>query len=245
MKGGVTPYFQVDGPRDYSLRGSVNANNIGTYRYTGVNLKGDFDLGPLNTTLTTVAAYNRRTSHTTGDADFSPVDFFRADNRDRLVTKTGEIRLDTKWSDRLSTLVGGFISDSLLDTNNITIVVPFNNLAVPASSTGTNKNRAVFGNVFYDFGDGLDLAAGLRYDRQSVDASTATTAGKYKANNLQPRLSLQKRWSPDFMTYASTARGVRGGGQNAPGSPNLIYRGDSVWTYEVGTKLSAFNRRAR
>jgi iron complex outermembrane receptor protein len=45
------------------------------------------------------------------------------------------------------------------------------------------------------------------------------------------------------MTYASVARGFRGGGINPPGSPNLTYRGDSVWTYELGAKTNAFDGR--
>jgi len=45
------------------------------------------------------------------------------------------------------------------------------------------------------------------------------------------------------MTYASIARGFRGGGTNGPGAPNPVYRGDSVWTYEVGSKFRAFDRR--
>jgi iron complex outermembrane receptor protein len=54
---------------------------------------------------------------------------------------------------------------------------------------------------------------------------------------------LTKRWTPDFMTYASVARGARGGGQNGPGAPNLTYKGDTVWTYEIGSKASALDGR--
>jgi iron complex outermembrane receptor protein len=44
------------------------------------------------------------------------------------------------------------------------------------------------------------------------------------------------------MTYASVARGFRGGGSNGPGAPNPIYKGDSVWTYELGTKMELLDR---
>jgi iron complex outermembrane recepter protein len=73
--------------------------------------------------------------------------------------------------------------------------------------------------------------------------STATTAQTYEAEEVQPRVTLTKRWSEDLMTYGSIARGFRGGGQNGPGAPNLIYEGDSVWTYELGAKFVALNNR--
>lgn len=38
------------------------------------------------------------------------------------------------------------------------------------------------------------------------------------------------------MTYASVARGYRGGGFNAPTAPTRTYKGDSAWTYEAGAK---------
>ncbi len=41
------------------------------------------------------------------------------------------------------------------------------------------------------------------------------------------------------MTYASVARGYRGGGFNPPNAPFRTYKGDSAWTYEAGTKYSA------
>jgi iron complex outermembrane receptor protein len=45
------------------------------------------------------------------------------------------------------------------------------------------------------------------------------------------------------MSYASVARGFRGGGQNGPGAPNPIYEGDSVWTYELGSKSVLWDQK--
>ena len=45
--------------------------------------------------------------------------------------------------------------------------------------------------------------------------------------------------SPDFMTYAlGFAKGFRGGGFNGPTAPFRTYKGDFVWTYELGSKYS-------
>jgi iron complex outermembrane receptor protein len=46
------------------------------------------------------------------------------------------------------------------------------------------------------------------------------------------------------MSYASVARGFRGGGFNInPRAPFRSYEGDKVWTYELGTKFSSADRR--
>ncbi len=240
--GGSTPYVNVRGPRDYTLDGRTNALSVATIEYYAANLKGEFDVDSFNTTITAIGAYNQSDTRGRGDADYSPIDFFRSTVERTLKTRTGEIRFDTKWSDRFSTLIGGFYSRSTTDGLTRTTVVPAG-LTVPATATSTNKNIAGFATGFLNLGDGLDLAVGIRYDHQKLDASTAGLPAAYKANEWQPRATLTKRWTPGFMTYASVARGVRGGGQNGPGSPNLIYKGDSVWTYELGSKVSALNGR--
>jgi iron complex outermembrane receptor protein len=40
------------------------------------------------------------------------------------------------------------------------------------------------------------------------------------------------------MTYGSISKGFRGGGFNGPTAPFRTYKGDSVWTYELGSKYS-------
>jgi iron complex outermembrane receptor protein len=207
--GGSTPYFNVRGPRDYTLNGSTNQRSLATIDYYAANLKGEFDVDAIDTTITAIGAYNQSTTVSAGDGDYSPLDFFPRSTTDATTT---------------------------------TRVVPAN-LTVPGTATSLNENIAGFATGFLNFGDGLDLAVGIRFDHQKLDASTAGLAAAYKADEWQPRATLTKRWTPDFMTYASVAKGVRGGGQNGPGAPNLTYQGDSVWTYEVGSKASAFGGR--
>ncbi len=242
VSGGNTPYLNVAGPTDYTLDGSTNQLNRATITYKGVNLKGEFDADAIKTRITIVGAYNRRDVVSAGDGDHSPIDFLRTSGRSKLITKTGELRFDTQWSDSISTLIGVFASKSTTDASGINTIVPLG-LSAPSAAFSENKSQAVFGTIFAKLTDTLDLAVGGRYDHQTLDVSTATTAPTYRASEFQPRVTLSNRWSPDFMTYASVARGVRGGGQNGPGAPNLIYRGDDVWTYELGTKLSSADRR--
>ena len=240
--GGSTPYFPSRGPRDYTLDGRTNQRSLGTIDYYAVNAKGEFDIGSLNTNLTLIGAYNQSDTEGAADADFGPLDFFRSTVTRSLKTYTGEARFDTRWSDAFSTLVGVYYGRSTSDQTSATTIVPLN-FTAPGTADSENKNFAVFGTGFLELAEGLDLAVGVRYDKQKLDASTAGLAAAYKDDNIQPRVTLTKRWNPDFMTYASVARGVRGGGQNGPGSPNLVYRSDKVWTYEVGSKTTALDGR--
>ncbi|WP_404710322.1 TonB-dependent receptor [Sphingomonas sp. MMS24-J13] len=242
VRGGFFPYNQVAGPEDYQYAGAQNVNSIGEDRYYGLNAKGEFDLTPLKTKMTLIASYNLRKREVNWDVDLGPTDFLRSHDFGRLRTINFEGRFETQWSDTISSLVGLFYSQYRDRSETNTFVVPANLLS-PAVAHTSNRNEAVFATVFWKPSRLLELALGARYDDQSLKSSQAFTSAAYKAKELQPRATATLHWTSDFMSYASVARGVRGGGQNPPGSPNLIYRNDSVWTYEVGTKFSALDRR--
>lgn len=240
VRGGFFPYNQISGPTDYSYTSEQNLNSYGLDRYTGANAKGEFDLDSINTNLTLIASYVHRDREVVWDIDLGPTDFIRSNDFGKLDTYSAEARFETKWSDTISTLVGLFYTkyDDHAETN--TYIVDADLLA-PGTADTSNRNQAVFANIFWTPTDMLEIAVGARYDEQSLVSTSAFTTAAYTVNELQPRASVTLRWTPDFMTYASIARGVRGGGQNPPGSPNLIYGNDSVWTYELGTKFSAFD----
>jgi iron complex outermembrane receptor protein len=255
--GGSTAYNHVSGPKDYRLDGATNVLNRTKIDYYGVSLKGEFQVDPLRTKITAVAAYNRKKLSAVSDGDFGPVDLLRSRGSSRLVTKTGELRFDTQWNDNVSTLFGVFadryvqngVSNSHLDLGPLLGLPAGTVVRNSVSSTRLrNDNRAAFGTVFIKFGT-TDLAIGGRYDHQrliggQVDiANTGATpsafsAPIYRKNAFQPRVTLTQHWTPDFMSYASVAKGIRGGGQNGPGTrpQDAIYKGDSVWTYEIGSK---------
>jgi iron complex outermembrane receptor protein len=190
-----------------------------------------------------VGSYNRSDANEgTADADFGPIDFLRATLDRELQTKTGELRFDTEWNSSVSSLLGLYANRFTTNTSGTTTIVPFA-LTIPSSDSSVNKSEAIYGTVFWKLAPTLDLATGLRVDHQNLNATSASTAGVYTATQVEPRLTLTEHYTSDFMTYASVARGVRGGGQNDPGAPNLIYKGDSVWTYELGTKFDVLDHR--
>lgn len=240
VRGGYFPYNQVSGPTDYDYTSEQNLDSYGLDRYTGINGKGEFDIGSIDSKLTLIGSYVHRKREVVWDVDLGPTDFIRSNDFGKLDTYSAEARLETRLSDSLSTLVGVFYTKYNDHTETNTFIVP-EDLLAPGRAKTSNRNQAVFANVFWNPTDQLEIAVGARYDEQALTSTSAFTTSAYKVNELQPRGSVTMHWTPDFMTYASVARGVRGGGQNPPGSPNLIYGNDSVWTYELGTKFSAFD----
>ena len=241
VKGGTTAYVDLTGPTDYSENATLNQNSIAVYTYAGGNLKGVFDLPSLKTTVTAVAAYDQRDGAASGDGDFGPVDFVRVvHGSNKLETETGELRFDTHFSDRVSTLIGFFANQSTTDTFVDNLIVPFGVHSIKTDHSHIEA-QAAYGTVFVKLDPTLELAAGLRVDHQKVTDVADPKA--YETTQVEPRVTLTKHWTPNEMTYASISRGFRGGGANGPGLPNPIYRGDSVWTYEVGAKVETDDHR--
>jgi len=250
VTGSQTAYASPSGPTDYIDDVPLNLNSIAQYDYFGFSTKLVTDLDA-KTQMTLILAYDDKEGQATGDGDFGPVPIITiVDGRNKRETYTGEIRFDTAWTDRFSTLIGGFAnkSDSEDDINQLVDVGLLLGLAPPGIvvlpqrtlQTSELQSQAIYANAFYDLSDTLELSAGIRFDHQEVRVSG--TAGEYSADEWQPRVTLAKHWTPNHTSYASISRGFRGGGANAPLAPNPFYQGDSVWAYELGDKFTNDSR---
>jgi iron complex outermembrane receptor protein len=246
VEGGITAYSNPAGPTDYLQDVTLNLNSSSKIDYTGVNLKSVFDIESWGTELTAVLAYDDKDATAVGDGDFGPVDFARVrDGQNTLKTTTGELRFDTNWSDNVSTLIGLFAFESKTTNSFLQDLPLFGLEGIPSATHGKLTGQAVFGTIFWQVADEMELAIGMRYDDQKITSTNDISgfSSDYSTSEFQPRVSLSKRWSEEFMTYASISRGFRGGGTNGPGAPNPIYEGDSVWSYEVGSKISSSERQ--
>lgn len=257
VQGAQNVYSRVTGTADYSRLMTVNAPNQLDFEYKGVNGKAEIGLG--KSTLTLIAAYDQRnTTNPDSDVDFGPVNYARSAGNDVLRTTTFETRLDTPISDSVSSLVGLFYSretSKLRDETSLFPAItglPFNVVRKTDNSTEANT-YAAFGTLFWEPSDALEVALGLRFDHESrvARSSVVTVLGplgssggalpdaRISSDQVEPRLSLTRHWNDQVMTYASVARGYRGGGFNAPTAPTRTYQGDSAWTYEIGTKYTS------
>jgi iron complex outermembrane receptor protein len=241
VHGGLDNYYNVAGPHAYSSVAVSNRDNLGNYTYSGVNLKGVFDVSQLATQITAIGAFDHRDNNFGADDDFGPFNVLQGHGAGILNTGTGELRFDTKWNDQISSLVGFFYDSQYENESNVTTLEAFA-LNIPSYARLTTKNFAAYGTVFWNFAPDMEFTAGLRWDHQTVTAVHSAVA-KVGSNQLEPRFTLDKHWTPDVMTYVSVARGYRGGGINPPFSPNPAFKGDSVWTYETGVKAQFFDNR--
>jgi len=255
------PYARVTGPQNYSRNLTFNALNRVDFEYRGINARLAAPIDAIGSTLTLIGAYDARSADNLDqDVDFGPGNFARAQGGDELRTKTAEVRLDSKFSDTLSTLVGLFYSRESVDAVDVTTLFPaFTMLPANVVRTTGNQTRAdtyaAFGTLFWNPTVDWEVALGLRYDHEdrTANGTILTQLGpvtlgnvtlpqaQIKSNEWQPKLTVKRTWSPELMTYASVARGYRGGGFNAPTAPSRTYRGDSAWTYELGAKYATSN----
>ena len=263
VKGGNIQYSHITGPTDYDRTTQLNATDYIYFRYKGVNAKLQTPIGA-STQMTIIGAYDQRNGKTPDlDGDFNPVDIIRQRSKDSLKTSSAELRFDTNWSDQFSSLFGVYYSNEksrAAATSTLNAVV-----VTQVSSTSDRRDAntyAAFGNVFWKPSPDLEIAAGLRLDHEKRVAGGAVSPGvllpgqvpiatapaqpltvvqpevEIKSTKLLPKLTVTKHWSSDLMSYASVSRGFRGGGFNAVTAPFRTYKGDSAWTYEVGTKYA-------
>jgi iron complex outermembrane receptor protein len=105
-----------------------------------------------------------------------------------------------------------------------------------------SNSRSVFGDTSYQFLERFTLGAGARYftDHQE-SVSTGSPLQTATFTSTDPRVYLQFKVTSDVNTYVSAAKGFRSGGFNGFGQPS--FGPESVWSYELGTKMRLFDRR--
>jgi iron complex outermembrane recepter protein len=128
------------------------------------------------------------------------------------------------------------------------------------------RQYAAFGDLTFKLTDSLRFSTGLRYliAREAADLFS----GDYFGTGLQddishehaqtPRFALTYIASPETTLYASASKGFRLGGGNSAipvslcahdlaniglTAAPLTYNSDSLWNYEMGTKLLLFDNR--
>ena len=258
------PYAVQAGPRAYNRNVTLNTANRIHYRYRGVNARLEVPVDSIDTRISLIGAYDARSGVSPGtDADFgvTTFDIARLSGTDELRTRTVELRFDSEWSEQFSSLFGLFYSRETSSARQVvTILPPFapptlNNVAVSDTEADT---YAAFGTLFWRPNEAWEVAAGLRYDHEKRDATgaagaaigpgnvnpplTALPPASIESDQVEPRITVSRHWNNRFMSYASVARGYRGGGFNSPLAPFRTYQGDSAWTYELGSRFISLDR---
>jgi iron complex outermembrane receptor protein len=118
---------------------------------------------------------------------------------------------------------------------------------------------AGFAEGTYTFGESTNLTAGIRYtsDKRTLSAqaisfngainvtTTTNSADDHRFSKATWRLSIDHRFSPELLAYASYNRGFRSGTYIAQVTPILLLNPELVDAYEVGIKSDLFDRHLR
>jgi iron complex outermembrane recepter protein len=126
------------------------------------------------------------------------------------------------------------------------------------NNPGTQEDKSVFGELYYKFSGAWTLTIGLRqyWLKQDTDftangfmnfGATASSPTSNQESGLNPKFGLSYQLTDEAMVYGSASKGFRAGGAQAnfpacqlPGLPidDITHvRSDTLWSYELGTKV--------
>lgn len=178
-------------------------------------------------------------------------------------TFTQELRLSSSGSGPFNWTVGAYyqstdgkggqsIESSLI--GSIVGVASIQNLRTKSKET----EKALFGEATYAVDAKLDLTAGVRVGRSSIEFETNSsgvlltgdfspdvvikTRGEQSETSVNPRLALTYRPSNNLTLFLQASKGFRTGGPNltaglSPTPPPTTYNSDSLWNFEFGQRL--------
>jgi iron complex outermembrane receptor protein len=238
-------------------------------RYSLAGLKINYDFGPAK--LTSVTSYYDRRRFLQNDIDYFtgflglPQAYSPLTYTARTVTQ--ELRLASTGAGPLSWLIGSYFEDrdeTALQSASAAgePVPPPADQLVNINRSTRNRQYALFGEASYKITSQLTFTAGLRasridQDNTSIDNGTLfggqTVAQGTNSNTpVTPRAILSYMPDEHYQIYVQASKGFRIGGVN-PGLPPCLpqngctvnvgptFGPDSVWNYEIGTKLLAFD----
>ena len=180
---------------------------------------------------------------------------------------TQEFQLNSAAQSRLKWSTGVFLYDA--DGKSEPLVITTLGLFGPPPS-GINNiyvfsdqktySAAAYAQATTEIAPATNLTAGLRYtyERRTFAISEAlddftnaaipgppAESGKVSFNKVTYRLSVDHRFSPEVMGYASYNRGFKSGGFDDYLIPILAYAPETLDAFEIGAKTDLFERRAQ
>jgi iron complex outermembrane recepter protein len=144
-------------------------------------------------------------------------------------------------------------------TVNNTVVGPWPDDEIwTQNNPAVQKDKSLFGELYYKFFDRYTLTLGARQYWLSQEAdftangfmnfgATASDPQHNTESGLDPKAGISYQMTDDAMVYASASKGFRAGGAQAfapfcaqadlPVSDITQLKSDTLWSYEVGTKV--------
>ena len=187
-----------------------------------------------------------------------------------------ELRLNVDFTRRIRTTVGGYYSDekttyyTLQDIRYVAITLPFGPLPLfPLQFIGNDpvktQSKAVFGTLFFNVTDALNLTAGVRYtkdfksytyyrlnlDGRTINPFLGAVSGKeavFNGSRTDYHFSADYRFNPAVMAYFSVGTGYKAGGDSPRpfnAAQAIGFGPEKLTAYELGLKTDLFDRHVR
>jgi outer membrane receptor protein involved in Fe transport len=259
-----------------TLQGKVGNFDL-TYAFANLNrdVESESDYSDYSFWYDTLYGYGAYITDDDGEL-IDPSQYIQG--RDIYRKRSHELRISSPSDDRLRFTAGLFWQRQ---THNIQQRYIIDDLSDALSVTGwpdtiwltkqlrTDRDRAVFGEVSYDFTDQLTLNAGVRFfDVENslkgffgfsegyssrtgeavcfgppvVSGGPCTNLDKtVEEDDHIGRVNLQYQWTPEVMIYATWSEGYRPGGINRRGTLPP-YLSDFLTNYEAGWKTTLMDR---
>jgi iron complex outermembrane recepter protein len=249
----VPPGGSPDAPRAYIADFPSRADRA----LTDAALKSGFRFERMQ--LSSVTAFSHLSTNVKTEADFTPADGQSAEQQLRADHVSQELRLASIDDARLQWLAGVYFLNThqRFDTQVFlrTDFLPLFGLppelspfpVASARTTDSNDAYAGFGQLTYRMPRELELTLALRYDedhRHQLDRGSPTPqVFEATFSDWQPKASLSWRATPRHMFYATAGKGFRSGGFNPQERITRVYRAETNWSAELGTKMSMLDNR--
>ena len=242
---------------NWSDHKSVGKSEI---RAVALHVNHDFDAFH----FVNISSYNKTTGFANVDVDLSPAPLLSADFDQSSKTFTQEIQLQSPASSKLQWVVGGYYYH-----RDVSQLVNLRGLFLAPLPDGVDqlakskvRSKSLFAQATYPLGEQTNFTAGFRYSWEKITGTASDflggtsipadprngTVDSFDYGKPTWRLSLDHKFTPDIMAYASYNRGTKSGnyslsaGIDALASPYLPEQLDA---YEVGLKTQLFDRDVR
>jgi iron complex outermembrane receptor protein len=234
-------------------------------RQSGGSVTIEQDLGGAK--LKSISAYRESTIRFAFDPDGTTQPFIKINNSEYDRQLTQEVNLTSNSKSRLQWVLGGFYMwDSAgAQPDTVTGIYTFgNNGSIQNTNNVRLSSISAFAEGTYAIDPDTHVIAGIRYtnDDRKLFASVASYNGNINAttvsnpvtdrhtfNQATWRLSVDHRFTPQIMAYASYNRGFRSGSYIAASATNggaiPLLTPERVDAFEGGIKTDLFDRRVR
>jgi iron complex outermembrane receptor protein len=233
----------------------------------GISLNADFNVSDA-IQITSITAYREWENRFNTDDDLSPSNIGFGQNALDYWFWSQELRANIEVADGFDLTIGGYYHDQRTEYFTYQdiryAVIPLQFIYFPEHDPVNADSWALFATGIWSPMENLTITAGGRYTEEHKDytfnranpdgsfnpflGSLTGVVGIYDGEEWDYRFSIDYRFSPEVMVYATTGTGFKGGGIGPRPFNPAQARGfgpETLTSYELGVKTDLWDRRVR